>query len=148
MKSRGGLAPATVPISSLVLSVCCYAWSCHAGGLAVAAEYRDRFTVYVVTAHYQAIFGAVTPAQTTGIAGLIQAAALPRDRLEHLYVEESSHDIYIVLFVVAPDLDSAERNAAVLCERALAGVLGDYLIIDCAVRLNAPLADVLFQRDP
>lgn len=114
----------------------------------MAAEYRDRFTVYVVTAHYQAIFGAVTPARPTGIAGLIRAAASPRDRLEHLYVEQSPQGVHIVLFVLAPDLDSAERTAAVLCERALAGVLGDHLLVDCAVRLNAPLADVFFQRDP
>jgi hypothetical protein len=114
----------------------------------VAAEYRDRFTVYVVTAHYQAIFGTVAPAEPTGIAGLVRAAASPRDRLEHLYVEQSSHGIYIVLFVVAPDLDSAELTAASLCERALAGVLGDHLMVDCAVRLIAPLADVFFQRDP
>lgn len=104
--------------------------------------------MYAVTVHLQIKSGVVTPAESAEIGRRIQAAALPRERLEHLYIQHSSQEVFIVLFFVAPDLDTAEQTAADLVERARIGGSGGYLVADCAVRLNAPLADAALRRDP
>jgi hypothetical protein len=71
----------------------------------------------------------------------IKSVAGPEHRLEHLYIRRSADGVNIVLFVIAPDLETAEGAVREIFVRAGLEAVPGYRIADRGVLLIIPIAE-------
>jgi hypothetical protein len=76
------------------------------------------------------------------------AAATAANQIQHVYIQGSPDCVYAVLFLIAPDLDTAERTAAGLYEAACAEGLTGFRLVSCQMRLILPFVEPLVATDP
>jgi hypothetical protein len=76
-----------------------------------------------------------------GIAQKIKSVAGPEHRLEHLYIRRCAGGVNAVLFVIAPDLETAESAVREIFARAGLEAMPGYRIAGCGVRLIIPIAE-------
>jgi hypothetical protein len=88
-----------------------------------------------------------SPAEGRRIADLLRAAAVPRDGLEHVYVQPAPAGAGVVLFLISTSGGAAEATARSLCERARAGGLAGYRLGHCRVDLRPPMSGKAFPHE-
>jgi hypothetical protein len=86
-------------------------------------------------------------AEVTRIAELIRSAARPEHRLEHLYARPSAHGASLVLFIIAPDLETAEETASQLYWRTGLEDSAGCRLVRCSVQLIVPIAEASLRSD-
>jgi hypothetical protein len=89
----------------------------------------------------------ISPESVRRVHRAVEAAALPGDGLEHVYVHPGTPDAGIVLFLLAPDLSRAEANAAHLIDRAGRGVAVKWEVISCEAELLLPFTEAALPPD-
>ncbi|HEY2443126.1 MAG TPA: hypothetical protein VGI31_08335 [Streptosporangiaceae bacterium] len=95
-----------------------------------------------MTAHIRTSRDANTTSQVAEISRRLSQAAGPQHRLEHMYVRPSPDGVYAVLFVIAPDLTTAEKCVLQLYECARLDEVAGCGLDSCGVRLITPMAEI------
>ena len=98
--------------------------------------------MYAVTAHIRTPQDANMTAEAEEIGRRLSQAAGQQHRIEHMYLRPSLDGVYAVLFVIAPDLKTAEKHVLQLCECARLDESAGYDLASCAVRLITPMAEI------
>jgi|ERR1700727_1742754 hypothetical protein len=97
--------------------------------------------MYAVTAHIRTSQDVNTTSGAEEIGRRLSQAAGPQHRLEHMYIRPSPDGVYAVLFVIAPDLQAAEKCVLHLYESAHLDEAAGYGLASCGVRLITPMAE-------
>jgi hypothetical protein len=124
----------------------CTAALCQPKPWTCGAARWNREWVYVVTVP---LLGGdpCSPAEASRIADLLRAVAVPRDGLEHVYVQATRGGAGVVLFLLAASGRGAEAAARSLYDRARAGGLAGYRLGRCRVDPLPPMSGSVFPHE-